>query len=348
MRRDRGLPGSRRRAYTLPRGDARAAEPDVPFLARGAYTGDDRATRLAGVALVWNVFRHFYPYFDVVDVDWMAELPRVLSSAATDADGLAFLATLRRLVAALDDGHGGVIHPAVRPSHQPPILWAWIEDRLVITATGRGATGVRPGDVVLRINGRPVAEVLAEQEALTGAATPQYRRYAALQWLLYGRAGSKLELELEGSGTGPRNVVLRRTLIAGSLDEPRPEPVAELRPGIMYVDLRRFDGEAFRAALPRLAAANGLIFDLRGYPRADVTPVLQHLTTTPITSAHRHPADDPRVPHHRGRGRGAGRGARARDRVPRGTVSGRERGAGRQRGTPPPSGRHRPEPPLPS
>ncbi len=320
----------------------------MPFLARGAYTGDDRATRLAGVALVWNVFRHFYPYFDVVDVDWMAELPRALSSAATDADGLAFLATLRRLVAALDDGHGGVIHPAVRPSHQPPILWAWIEDRLVITATGRGATGVRPGDVVLRINGRPVAEVLAEQEALTGAATPQYRRYAALQWLLYGRAGSKLELELEGSGTGPRNVVLRRTLIAGSLDEPRPEPVAELRPGIMYVDLRRFDGEAFRAALPRLAAANGLIFDLRGYPRADVTPVLQHLTTTPITSVHRHPADDPRVPHHRGRGRGAGRGARARDRVPRGTVSGRERGAGRQRGTPPPSGRHRPEPPLPS
>ena len=33
------------------------------------YTGDDRATRLAAVALAWNVFQHFYPYFDVVGTD---------------------------------------------------------------------------------------------------------------------------------------------------------------------------------------------------------------------------------------------------------------------------------------
>jgi hypothetical protein len=28
------------------------------------YSGNDRATRLADVALAWNIFQHFYPYFD--------------------------------------------------------------------------------------------------------------------------------------------------------------------------------------------------------------------------------------------------------------------------------------------
>ena len=43
-----------------------------------APTGNDRTTRLADVALAWNVFQHFYPYFDVVQTDWPGELRRAL------------------------------------------------------------------------------------------------------------------------------------------------------------------------------------------------------------------------------------------------------------------------------
>ncbi|MCH8146815.1 MAG: hypothetical protein IH987_02340, partial [Planctomycetes bacterium] len=71
-------------------------------------SGGDRATRLAAVGLAWNVFQHFYPYFDVVHADWPAELRRALTAAANDSDERAFLDTLRRLVAALHDGHGRV------------------------------------------------------------------------------------------------------------------------------------------------------------------------------------------------------------------------------------------------
>jgi hypothetical protein len=30
-----------------------------------AALNDDRATRIADVIIAWNVFRHFYPYFDI-------------------------------------------------------------------------------------------------------------------------------------------------------------------------------------------------------------------------------------------------------------------------------------------
>src|SRR5579864_4158129 len=91
-------------AGTLPAvpGDVR---PQAPAKPEGFVpSGNDRATRLADVVLAWNVFEHFYPYFDVVAADWPAELRRALRSAATDRDERAFLDTLRRLVAALHDG----------------------------------------------------------------------------------------------------------------------------------------------------------------------------------------------------------------------------------------------------
>ena len=97
---------------TLPQPDlgvqARSAQRSAPRPAGFHPSGKDRSTRLGVVALAWNVFQHFYPYFDVVEVDWDAELRRALTEAAEDRDELAFAQTLRRLVAALHDGHGGV------------------------------------------------------------------------------------------------------------------------------------------------------------------------------------------------------------------------------------------------
>src|SRR5262249_50414709 len=140
-------------------------------------TGDDRATRLADVALIWNVFQHFYPYFDCVEVDWPGALREALSSAARDADATAFLNSLRRLVAQVNDSHGfgrgGSGTFAIDGAL--PLAWDWVEGQLVITdvtSDGR-SSGIKPGDVVRKIDGQPAAERLQSAERLVCGATPQ-------------------------------------------------------------------------------------------------------------------------------------------------------------------------------
>jgi C-terminal processing protease CtpA/Prc len=265
----------------------RPGHPVEPLPTVGAFTAEDRATRLAAVALGWTVFQHFYPYFDVVDTDWPGELRRALASAATDADALAFLATLRRLVAALQDGHGSVTHPAEWRTHVPAINWADAGGQVVITVAEDGA-GVRRGDVIRAIDGRPVGEVLSAEEQLISGATPQWRRFRALRTILAGRANSELVLEADGADGARRTVTLRRTQRGVPPAEPKPAPVAEVRPGILYVDLDRVTDQQFAEALPRLAAAEGLIFDLRGYPAQNAIPILSHMLTAPGTSAQWH------------------------------------------------------------
>src|SRR5262249_49056163 len=154
-------------------------------------------TRLADVIVAWNVFQHFYPYFDVVKSDWTDELPRALEAAATDKDETAFTDTLRRLVAALHDGHGGV-SKAASISGSLPLQWDWVDGALVITEVGPLALGVvSRGDVVLKIAGRPAAEALGAAEALISGATPQWIRYRGLQDLARGPAGKIISLEVE-------------------------------------------------------------------------------------------------------------------------------------------------------
>jgi len=249
------------------------------------YSGNDRATRLADVGLAWNIFQHFYPYFDVVHTDWPKALKDALTSAATDVDEHAFLITLLRMVAQLHDGHGHVFHASESNEYSAPVIFGWVEGQLVITdVVGDGASGLQPGDIVVKVNGRPSLDVVTESETLISGATPQWRRMSSLYLLAAGPKDSELRLDVQNQAGQLRSIVLRRTVEAQSMTEARPPKISEIKPGIFYVALDRIKDEDFQAALPQLEKAKGIIFDLRGYP--SVSPmILSHLTDKPLTSA---------------------------------------------------------------
>ena len=267
---------------TLPHKKPVSQNPETPPSVR--FTGNDRATRLADIALSWNIFQHFYPYFDVVKVDWPGELTKALSSASTDPDEKAFLDTLRRMVAALHDGHGGV-YQANDATGAAPVMFGWVENRLVITQVApRAGSGLQPGDVVLKIDGKDATAVLAERESLISGATSQWRRFRSVTELRMGPKDSELKLEVQSPAGNPRLVVLKRDLESLAMKETRPPQVVEIKPGIFYLDLDRIKDEEFEAVLPKLEQARGIVFDLRGYPR--VSPnLICHLTDKPVESA---------------------------------------------------------------
>ena len=259
-----------------------AAEPatSAPSLVR--YSGNDRTTRLADVALAWNIFEHFYPYFDVVKTDWRAELRTALSAAATDRDEAEFVRTLRRMVARLQDGHGNVFDPSESVEFTSPVFFGWIEDRLVITAVAAGAEGLRPGDVVLKVDGRSSKQALAEAEEISSGATPQWRRFVAMDRLLNQNSEVMLEVQTQAGET--KSVKLKRNVEFDKIKEVRPPKITELKPQIFYLDLDRIKDDDFKPMLTQLEKARGIIFDLRGYPR--VSPiVISHLIDKPVESA---------------------------------------------------------------
>ncbi|MDC3981937.1 S41 family peptidase [Polyangium jinanense] len=280
---------------TLPHGNAAPSEPPPggipPTL---VYSLRDRETRLADITIAWGVLQHFYPYFDIVGTDWPAVLRKSLSEAATALDEQGMVAAMERMIAKLHDGHGHVVRMLKQPEGPPipeastrgflPLEFAWVEGQLVVTNVHPSAGAeVRPGDIVLAIDNKPVDAWMAVFEPRTSAATPGWRRRVATTQLRAGKKGEVATVTLKHPIGEPVTVRLERSL--GWTDrlpqEKKPEPVAEVAPGVSYVDLERVKPEQFDAALPTLAKARGVIFDLRGDPKIEPEK-LGHLSSTKL------------------------------------------------------------------
>jgi C-terminal processing protease CtpA/Prc len=267
-----------------------APKPGVaPLYERSA---EDRATRLAGVIIAWNVFQHFYPYFDVVKTDWPAELPKALRTAATDSGTDEFEKTLGRLVAALKDGHGTVVSPHAKPMMLPPLTLDWIEGQFVVTRVQKGQSeGIAPGDRILKIDGKPIDQAAAEVRSMISGATEQWIRFRSATGLSLCNSTARMTLEIEPflhpgtSKTVDLACVAPKMKDMETYTEPRPEKIAELEPGILYVDLDRITETDWNAVVPRLEQAKGIIFDMRGYPGQPAILALEHLTDSTIRSA---------------------------------------------------------------
>jgi hypothetical protein len=297
-------------AGTLPRPAVSAAPAGTA--APAPLSPDDRNSRLAIVMLAWNVLQHFHPGLPAGGAAWQSALPAALREAAAGSGVPSLLSTLRRMVAVTGDGQATVTSAADPRVHGLPIRWDWIEGRLVVTEVGAGVEGLRPGDVVVRIGGREARAELRAVEAEVAAATPQWRRWRALSSLALGGRGEALRLEVEaavglaaagggreaagggGDGTGKAGAgaasasALREVTVPygeahAQLESaaPRAEAVREASPGVLVVDLGRLTDGDLQAALPRLARASGIVFDLRGAVRS-TDLLLAHLVAAPV------------------------------------------------------------------
>lgn len=256
-------------------------EPSTGFLG----TADDRATRLGDVILAWGVFQHFYPYFDVVKTNWTQELPKALRAAALDKDAHAFTHTLKRMTATLKDGHVWV-SAADRDDASVPALGLVIVDGLPVIRSAEGSAKHLPlGSRILSVDGEPSGKRLERMKEEISAAGEGWMNHRLASEFLSGGTGSKLKLTYLTATGFPGQATLVRDAKYWVLENGRPASMlGELKAGIWYLDLDRISNKDFAEALPKLAQAKGVVFDLRGYPKLGTT-FLQHLTDKPIESA---------------------------------------------------------------
>ncbi|WP_428151878.1 S41 family peptidase [Brevundimonas sp.] len=277
----------------LPRGLAlalpvTASGGPVAEAASGAAStsAQDRAVRLGGVVIAWNVFRHFYPYFTDEGRAWDAALPEWLAEAATASDERAFKVVLERMVARLNDGHG-----EVWPSSQVytlPLVWQPIEGALVITGLPSDAPeGLAVGDVVVAINERPTAELLAAESERVSASTDHHRIARATRRLALQEEHRPVILSVRRADGGLGEVrvdPMPTTTMTGVLAEPRPDAVTWLPAGVWYLDLTRLTTPRLNEALARVEPGQAVIFDMRGYP-GDIQPAfLGRLSAEAVTT----------------------------------------------------------------
>lgn len=236
-----------------------------------------RAQAWANGIAAWNVARHFYPYWKVVPTDWDTVLRKWLQAQPERQSRDELRDQLRRLIAPLEDGSGRIADTRDSRTRQwLPIAVRPLGDRWVVEAT-LVPEHVKPGDIIAAVDGKPAAAHFANLLAMQ-SGSPQFARWRAARDLAFGISGSTVKLRLERAGRA-YEVTLKYG--AGVVRPSRPEPIAEVKPGIYYVDISRFSQQAFDAAIEKLSGAKGIVFDLRGYPAPNAQDIVRYWLTGP-------------------------------------------------------------------
>ncbi|MDJ0841484.1 MAG: S41 family peptidase [Acidobacteriota bacterium] len=242
-------------------------------------SAENLSVRLAAVTISWNVFQHFYPYFDVVETDWDQALTDTLKAALPPQDTAAFRDVLRKMVAGLHDGHGNVFHLKGRSNlARPPVTLVWLENKPVVWRSNHD--DFQKGDVLLSIDGKDARTLTDEQFRLL-SGSPRWRRHSAVNSLLRGPRDTTITVRIK---RGNEEVTVKTLLNSRKRTVVEGDSIRMLEEGVHYVDLSRADMEEIKLKLEQLAEARGVVFDLRGYPNGNHA-ILQHLTDQNIHSA---------------------------------------------------------------
>ena len=224
------------------------------------------AVRLGNVINTFNVFQHFYPYFDVVDVDWEAAFDEALKRSYTDKTDEDHLVTLQKLTALLKDGHISVSGGGVE-AFTPPITWEWVEGRLIITHLFEKASGLKIGDEVTHINAQDAFAYFEEVNSRISAGTKGWLAYRAKDISLFGPKNSKLTLRVNG-----KEVELIRDKDfyrerRSSL--PKKDLYRVINDSVFYLNLDRAPMDVIDGLVPQMENYKSIICDMRGYPRGN-------------------------------------------------------------------------------
>ena len=262
--------------YTFPRSDQKELDQLLTVIKNETteqFSGDNQYVRLADIVITWNIFQHFFPYFDVVETDWKASLTEALNHAYRDKTKLDFLKTMRKFTAGLKDGHVSVRLAGDKSSaYSAPIQWDWIEKKLVITGIyDSSLKNLHIGDVVSALDGVKAEEAYKNQGRFISAATGGWKRHRTLTELLSGPKDSKMVLKIANNGAS-RQITLTRTLTwreryqASRKDTVQYKKIEE---GIHYLNLDQIPMAEINNLMPELEKARAIICDLRGYPKGN-------------------------------------------------------------------------------
>lgn len=224
---------------------------------------DTPAAREADVAETWGVLRHFYPYWDVIHLDWDAALPTALADAAAADSRRAQKHVLQRLIAPLEDAHGTVWDSTVPTGATLPIALAPVGPDWVVVASHDARA--KAGDVVTAIDDVSMPKAAHEAEA-RASGRPAARAWKAMQYLQWGHPGDSRTLTLRHADGSTGTIALTYARDPAPLPA-RPAAIAELKPGLWYLDLSRASLDDYTAHLSDLAHATAVIYDDRNYPR---------------------------------------------------------------------------------
>lgn len=262
--------------HTFPQADKQSFKWLENQIKSKPFNVNDLSCRIGNVINTYNVFKHFYPYFDVVDVDWKEELRKALIRSYKDKSLTDHQITLQKFTASLKDGHIDVSIRNKRYS-APPVTWEWIENKLVITNVLDTSLPIQIGDIVTHIDQKSSFRYFEEINSRISSGTKGFRDYKARYLSLVGEENSTVSITID-----KKTVLLKRNRYPFG-EAVRQSTHEFLENNVIYLNLNTIEMNEIEKLMPKLEKARAIVCDLRERPASNhgfISHLLKEKDTT--------------------------------------------------------------------
>jgi C-terminal processing protease CtpA/Prc len=239
----------------------------------------DAGLRVLALFRYWNIIEYFFPYRYAIGEDWQRVLPEFLPQFVAARTPEQYRLTALALIARIHDSHADIFNDKIveeyKGNYQAPLWLRFVEGQATVAsyydAALGAATTLKPGDVIVQVDGKPVAEIVKARQLITPASNEPAQLRNTANDLLRGatpqvalvvrRAGREFPVTVGRVPIGQLNLGINY-----GTSDPKAPAWKMLPDNIGYLAL----GTIHTAELPDIMAkaqgTKGLVIDIRNYP----------------------------------------------------------------------------------
>lgn len=235
----------------------------------------DEGYRLLSLFRYWNMIQYYFPYRNLIEEDWKNVLAEFIPKFLSAKNQKEYTLKTLELIARIHDTHANIygsneVISQYRGTNFIPAKVTFIENQAVVSGfldkeTGK-QSGLEIGDILTKIDGKPVSEIITERLPLTPASNypTQLRNIANILLrtnddsilVNVSRNGIDKELKLK---TFNRN--------DAAFESPaQPDFFKMLDGNIAYFNLGSVTVDKLTESVKKIQNTKGLIIDIRNYP----------------------------------------------------------------------------------
>lgn len=230
----------------------------------------DARFRLLSLFRYWNIIEYFCPNRDIPGENWNAVLTEFIPKFLAAEDDLSYKLTVSELTARIQDSHtsaydrGGTL---IRfwGINRAPATFLTVDGRIVIDAkTKKHAADcpLEPGDVVTKLDGRDIRQVIAEKRRYISFSNQQ-RIVLGLRYRLFATQNDSMMFTVERNG---KTLDLPVKCCRDPIEDPVEEAYRLLDGNIGLINPEALKKDEIHSIMKTLKDTKGLIIDLRQYP----------------------------------------------------------------------------------
>lgn len=244
--------------------------------------------RVLAAAKMFTVIETFFPYYALMDRDWRTVLMESLPEFVSAKSDLEYGFAVAKMYAHINDSHGFIqgnkALTQLRGEAPSPVSVDWLENKVVVARLLNDSLcqvlGVRVGDVILKVNGVSVEELMKKYEMYYAHSTKDPIRQTAARNCIRGPEGQEGTFTIQDKGGKVRDVRIKwsNAYLKNYKFKYKLDTLALLDEKIGYADLTRMEASQTDAMFEKFKDTKAIIFDMRGYPKGTAWTIAPRLT----------------------------------------------------------------------